>query len=122
MNHNMNSYQKENGDYKKITEEYKRISEEFNKTVREGGDWGELVEVYFNSALRLAEATRQEKAVLLNTSEHDEELEKMLAEAEKELEVIQNDPKLNRELDAMFKILDEEIKATVGEKSSNVTP
>lgn len=118
----MNSYQKENRDYQKIKEEYKRISEEFDKTVREGGDWGELVEAYFNSVLRLAEATRQEKAVLLNTSEHDEELEKMLAEAEKELEAIQNDPKLDRELEEMFKILDEEIKATVGEKSSNVTP
>ena len=55
----MNSYQKENRDYQKIKEEYKRISEEFDKTVREGGDWGELVEAYFNSVLRLAEATRQ---------------------------------------------------------------
>ena len=118
----MNSYQKENRDYQKIKEEYKRISEEFDKTVREGGDWGELVEAYFNSVLRLAEATRQEKAVLLNTSEHDEELEKMLAEADKELETMLNNPELNKELDAMFKILDEEIKATVGEKSSNVTP
>ena len=52
----------------------------------------------------------------------DRELEEMLAEADKELETMLNDPELNKELNAMFKILDEEIKATVGEKSSNVTP
>lgn len=115
----MNSYQKENRDYQKIKEEYKRISEEFDKTVREGGDWGELVEAYFNSVLRLAEATRQEKAVLLNTSEHDEELEKMLAEAEKELEAIQNDPKLDRELEEMLAEADKELETMLNNPELN---
>ena len=90
----MNSYQKENRDYQKIKEEYTRISEEFDKTVREGGNWGELVEAYFNSVLGVAEATRQEKAVLLNTSEYDEELENI---NNNEMQIEEENKQLNEE-------------------------